>query len=203
MIGDRFRAPETAPTAAPDIVILDRRVISTITGEIICDCGPRNPDPATAQESAREALRGTVLGDGGPITRDLPASYHEFEPYWCPHSAGDMWACKNCNYGLERTDGRPVRVATEAQRRAMRSRSDIDWYYTGSPVLWFGLDTEGRDWIMERNGKIARAYSQRQRQDAVKLAGEFGISAAARKTGIPRSTLKNWVPRSKSDSVDT
>ena len=86
-----------------------------------------------------------------------------------------------------------VRVATEAQRRAVRDRPDIDWHYT-SPLIWFGRSPEGHDYALER-GRITRVYSLRERQEALAVVSDYGLSAASRKTGIPRTTLKNWHTR--------
>ena len=83
-------------------------------------------------------------------------------------------------------------MATEAQRQAAQPREDISWYFTGS-LVWMGRDAEGRDYQMDvKTGKIERAYSANEKREALQLIAEYGLSAVSRKTGIPRTTLKNW-----------
>jgi hypothetical protein len=173
------------------IVVEDRKAIDTSTGEVIAEFDPRNSRPSLPE--VRKNVCRTIIGGRTPQASDLPADYHQGpEPYWCPHS-DDFWICRHCNYGIERTDGRRIKVATKAQRRAAQNRPDIDWHYV-SPMIWFGRCPEGHDYALER-GRVGRVYSLKQRQDALVLIVEYGLSAASRKTGIPRTTLKNWYTR--------
>jgi hypothetical protein len=84
-----------------------------------------------------------------------------------------------------------VAVAAAPRIRA----EDVSWHYQGD-LIWAGLDVEGRDVIKDvKTGKIERAYSRAEKVDALQLAEEYGLSAASRKTGIPRTTLNNWRAR--------
>lgn len=183
-----------------NIVREGRRYLETSTGEITCDLDrlglkpeDRNLRPSKAE--ARKKLQDSMFAGRLPVANPLPADYHCGPwPSWCPHT-GDTWTCKRCNYGVERADGKKIPVASEAQRRAAEERSDVDWHYFGS-THWFGRDAEGRDYEMDINtGKVERIYSVRDKRDALELIAEYGLSAASRKTSIPRTTLKNWHTR--------
>jgi hypothetical protein len=177
------------------LTTVGRRDVETTTGEILCDLDrlglqPEDRNRRKTPAEAREALRGSVFAGRRPVLEDLPADYHGLKPYWCPHT-GDMWTCARCNFGLT---GKQVPRATEAQRRAA-TRDDIAWHYRGA-LIWAGRDAEGDDYTRDvRSGKVERAYSLNQRREAMKLAEDYGLSAASRKTGIPRTTLKNWRAR--------
>lgn len=170
-------------------------MVDTDTGEALATARPRDSRPSFSE--AREALALSILGKRKPVLRSLTTGYHgnPFDAYWCPHT-GDIWICGRCNEGFERSDGKPVAVATPEQvRRAVTFADDISWHFRGE-VIWAGRDTEGADWERDvKTGKTVRVYSARQRSEAMRLAAEYGLSAASRKTGIPRSTLNNWKAR--------
>lgn len=46
-----------------------------------------------------------------------------------------------------------------------------------------------------------RQYTAEFRLEAVRLAGSIGGNAAAKRLGIPQSTMTNWVRRSKADTL--
>lgn len=176
-----------------DVVVEGRRILDTSTGEVITEFGDRNSRPSLPE--AVKIFDRTSIGARShrPRAADLPADYHGLEPYWCPHSLGDLWLCIRCNMGMERTDGVQIKRATEAQKRGAESRPDISWHYV-SPSVWLGRSPQGHDFALER-GRIARIYSLRQREEALALVAEYGLTAASRKAGIPRTTLKNLQTR--------
>jgi hypothetical protein len=174
------------------------RLINMETGEFVArtadtsslngHCSrPRNQRPSETE--AQKVLRAMSQFTGRPVLKSLPVGYHgnPDDPYWCPHAAGDIWQCADCNYGFERQDGSKVPVATPQQ-----IRDDISWYFTGR-LIWMGTDTEGHVLVKDvKTGKIRRAYSPNEKRKALELVAEYGLSAASRKTGIPRTTLNNW-----------
>lgn len=46
-----------------------------------------------------------------------------------------------------------------------------------------------------------RQYTGEFKVEAVRLAGSIGCNAAAKRLGIPQSTMTNWVRRSKSGTL--
>jgi hypothetical protein len=157
--------------------MIGRKLVDIETGEII-------------GRWARTLIAGSLgYFKGFPVVNPLSVTYHRHEDYWCPHS-GDLWTCGHCNYGLERQDGKMVKVATREQIQA-----DIEWHYVGD-IVAMGRDIEGRDYEKDmKNGKVERVYSETEKTEALVVADEYGLSAASRKTGIPRTTLNNWNAR--------
>jgi hypothetical protein len=171
------------------------RYVDTVTGEIVCELTDAEDFASRARsERPSESEAAKILGSissfrGKPVLKPLPADYHGREDYWCPHTAADMMACARCNYGFENADGSKPPVAPPAVN------VDVEWHYRGK-LVWMGRDAEGHDYEKDaRTGNVTRVYSANDKRDAVALAAEHGVTAAARKTGIPWSTLKNWVAR--------
>jgi hypothetical protein len=179
------------------VVQIGNRLVDTATGEVVDELasfepfGGRTRDYRPSESEAKKILGNSSPLQGTPVLKSLAPDYHGRNDYWCPHVASDMWTCKRCNYGLERLDGVTVPVASPQ----VPVSEDIVWHFKGKHV-YMGTDPEGRDFEKDvKTGSVTRVYSINDRREAVALADEYGLSAAARKTGIPRSTLQNWKRR--------
>jgi len=71
---------------------------------------------------------------------------------------------------------------------------EVDYYYHGNG-LSVGTTREGYTVARHESGKIERIYSVRERQEAVSVAGEIGLTAASLKLDIPRNSIKSWIRR--------
>jgi hypothetical protein len=72
---------------------------------------------------------------------------------------------------------------------------EATYHYTAARHS-FGVTVNG--WDVRRDditGKVTRIHSLNEKRDALALVSEYGLSAASRKTGISRNTLKAWRDR--------
>jgi hypothetical protein len=183
----------------PQIRDMSSRLVDTKTGDVVGDLinhklirawGCERPSRAKTVRlyaSIRKTHPPVITGPKVP----LPPGYHGREDYWCPHRAADMWTCKSCNFGYQRPDGSwPRRASAPAPMP-----ENVSWHYSGTEIC---MGTNPQGWNFERDlqvGNVSRVYSQAERRNAVELAARRGVAAVVRKTGIPRTTLKNWPAR--------
>lgn len=72
---------------------------------------------------------------------------------------------------------------------------EADYYYHGNGIS-IGTTREGHTVSRHDNsGKVERIYSVSERQSAVDLARQIGLTAAAIKLDVPRNSIKSWMRR--------
>jgi hypothetical protein len=163
----------------------DGRIVNMETGELVGDL-----PPVDARAIRLDMLPPEAKTAAGP--KPMPPDFHSGPwPYWCPHAAGDMWACRACNYGYEYADG----PEGTAMASVIALGDGATWHYSGDGMR-VGVDAQGRDVRQDlKTGKVSRIYSVQMRRDAVEFAERFGAAHASRKFHIPAKTVQGWVNR--------
>jgi len=69
------------------------------------------------------------------------------------------------------------------------------WYYSSGDRS-FGVTDDGHDVVYDfSTGRVQRIYSINQKREAIEAAKEFGLTVAAKKYGIPKTTISAWIKR--------
>lgn len=72
---------------------------------------------------------------------------------------------------------------------------EADYYYHGNGIS-IGRTREGYTVSRyDKSGKVERIYSVDERQSAVDLARQIGLTAASLKLDVPRNSIKSWMRR--------